>query len=146
MCAFYCIYPCTAERCDCDFICLSGHASCTLPIACVSVCTNKGIIVRFLLFLWGGGLSEGQVVITLLFDPLILTDLPKYTAELSRPGNSSSNQHPRWVQCACQSVCVRSFIISSYDYISLYKGLRGRVNEVHANQYVVGISNRFFCS
>lgn len=90
-------------------------------IACVSAHTDKEIIVRLFWFL-----SEGQVVIMLLFDPVILTDLSKYTADLSRPGNSSSNQRPRPVQRACLSVRERSFIISSYDYISLLSGLRGR--------------------
>lgn len=99
---FYCLHPCTLERRDCDFICVSEHAPRAPPIACVSVRTDKEIIVRFF-----GFLSEGQVVIMLLFDPVILTDLSKYTADLSRPGNSSSNQHPRRVQRACLSVCER---------------------------------------
>lgn len=53
-------------------------------------------------------LSEGQVVIMSLFDPVILTDLCKYTADLSRPGNSFSNQHLQlalWV-LVCVHVCV----------------------------------------
>lgn len=105
-CVCSCVYLCaccvslSAETHDCKLVC--RVCVCVLRYVCTSKCVyscDREIIVRFFL-------SEGQVVIMLVFDPMILTDLSKYTADLSRPGTSSSNQHPHLAHCVCVCMCV----------------------------------------
>lgn len=50
------------------------------------------------------------------FDPMILTDLSKYTADLSRPGYNSSNQHPHLDPCVCTFVYFIDFLSGPIFY------------------------------